>query len=275
MREIVNQIKHEIGKKNVKICFVAMMLYVALNFFINIKTYYGADMVELYRSSKLTSISGYAPYIHYFMQFLPIIVSIPVGFAFTDDKDNNTLVMIRSRMSWKRYTVSKLIATFVAGMLVFMVPLVFEQLLYLITFPTAYEDPSNWGVLTPDYIQSIDTYLFSGVYKSSPNLYPFFYILIWSFTVTLLSMLTMAVSMIGYKLKVVLLLPVYVLMNLSVLIDSYKILDHLIGYNHYLTMYNWISEDSNPVIIIVDLILVVAICLISTICMRRDLINAK
>jgi hypothetical protein len=248
---------------------ISLML---VNYFNNVFTYRGTDVINMYHPMKLLTLSSYSEYSYYIMQYFPLLVVIPAGFSYFADKHLNQFIFIQSRVGARNYFLGKLIVVFLVTFFVFTVPFLIEILLNILAFPTtAVGDPSNRS--TYELIDLFNMYLFSSLYKFSPYLYALFFTLVFGFFSSVLAIFTVAVSTFPIKFKVLLFLPVYVLLYLLGMVKQlFPAVTFETTYFFYLGFYHPLRDSTSSLLVFFSftMILLVLSVLIISIKMKKD-----
>ncbi|WP_157065218.1 hypothetical protein [Amphibacillus sediminis] len=261
-------------KKVATVIFFLLMTLVLVNYFSNVWTYQGTDVVDMYHPMKLLTLSNWSKYSFYLMQYFPLLVVVPAGFALFTDKQLNQYIFIQSRLGARYYLLGKMIVVFSVTFFVFSVPFLIEILLNLIAFPvSAVGDPSNIGIYDVSYISGVHMQLFSGLYIQSPYLYAVVFTLFFGVFSGVLALFTVAVSTFPIKFKVLLFLPVYLLLYLVSL--SKQLIPTIpvdTNYFLYLPLFNLFYNPTGSLMAWVTF--TVSLCLLSILIivvkMRRD-----
>src|SRR5690625_3757716 len=150
-------------KRIALIIFFLLFGLMLVNYFTNVFTYSGTDIVDMYHPMKILTLSSHSKYSFYLMQYYPLLVVIPAGFTLFADKQVNQYIFIQSRVGARNYYLGKFIVVFLVTFIVFTVPFLIEILLNVIAFPiTATGDPSNLSIY--QRIEEIRMYLLSDLY---------------------------------------------------------------------------------------------------------------
>lgn len=94
-------------RKIAVIMFFLLFCLVLMNYFNNVMTYRGTDIVDMYHPMKLLTLSNYSKYYFYFLQYYPFLVVIPAGFSLFADKRLNQYIFIKSRVGVRNYYIGK------------------------------------------------------------------------------------------------------------------------------------------------------------------------
>lgn len=261
-------------RKIATITFFILLTLMLVNYFYNVFTYQGTDIIDMYHPMKLLTLSNYSEYGFYLLQYYPLIVIIPAAFSFFADKQSQELIFIQSRVGAHHYYWGKILGVFLVTFFVFTVPFLVEIGLNSLAFPiTAMGDPSN--INTYELISAVNMYLFSNLYVYSPYLYAVFFTLVFGIFSGILAVFTVAISTFSIKFKVLLFLPVYALLYL---LGAIKQLIPAItvetNYFFYLAFYYPIRNSTESVITLFSFMIVVLVIsiLIVSIKLRKDVL---
>lgn len=226
----VSQVKDLLRRREAVGVFLVMLIFVLYNFINNVWTFQGTDVVAMYQPMKLLALSYNRVNLNssitlQFVQIYPILVVCPAGFCLAREYQSGENVYLSSRLGNSRYKWSKMLAAFIVTAIVFVVPFFIEMLLNCISFPlNATGDLLNQGCYESEYLESIHSYLMSGLYIKNAYLYTAVGILILGLFSGLLGAFTVAVSsVIQVKYSVFLFLPVFLLLELPGMILREKI----------------------------------------------------
>lgn len=206
-----------------------LLLTLALNNFVeNVLEYQGTDVVLMYHPMKLLSLShnktNYkADTMMLLVQLVPLLICIPAALSLAQEQHSGTSVLLASRLGGRTYLFSKVTAVFVVTTLVFSLPFLLEIVLNCISFPLkATGDLANWTIYDDEYIQTTKHFLLYPIYRLSPYLYAVVETLRFGATMGLLAAATLTLSaLIRVKFRVLLLLPPFLLLQLSTYLSQY------------------------------------------------------
>lgn len=116
-----------------------MSIYCALTYFNLIIENMGMDISNITRSSEWFACFEYAPYADKFLYLFPIIVSMPFVLHYFDEKEKKADIYSLYRTEKRVYYVGKLVACFLGGFLVMVIPLFWNILLNYFTIHNTYE----------------------------------------------------------------------------------------------------------------------------------------
>lgn len=268
-RLIIVQCRRLLNKRSVRLVMGILFFLIMMHYFRNVNTLKGEDIVFLMNPLQLRYMASDGNYfLMTFRQFFPLLAVIPVGFAFSEDRETDIVVMLRSRVGGMRYAISLWIAALFVGFLTFALPLAIEYLMYIITFPLE----ANGTVLGCELFHQADyqNYLFGNIYLWNEWIYGLFQIGLFAVTGTVISTFTMACATLLRGLKIILFLPIYILVNgLYILGESL----HLTVEHYYYFYLCWYSPASEAVYVVFLLVLFAASGALMVRMGRRDWIE--
>lgn len=210
-------------QKGTVFVFYFLLIMVLLNFVTNVLAFQGRDVIRMYQPMKLLLLSynrvNYnADSTLLFIQLYPLMAVYPAGFSLARERQSGQDVLMVARLGHFTYKLSKLLAAFLATVVVFSVPLLMEIMLNCLSFPLeAAGDLTNWDAYNPDYVQGVHNYPMSGFYLYAPYLYAVAGTLFFGIVSGLLGAFTVAFSsVVQVKYRVFLFLPVFLLLNATV-----------------------------------------------------------
>ena len=233
-------------RKSTIIMYFFMLFLVLYNFFKNIITYYGFDIMRLFHPMKVGIMSDYNAIGFYFTEFYPLLVIIPAAFSFLIDRNSKEFVFIQSRVGKRNYYWGKLISVFLITFLVFTIPLFIEFILNCVAFPlSATGDPTAASLYDLGYIDSVRRYFFSSLYIFSPYLYNLFFIIVFGTFSGILATFVTAISTFKFmKFRIMIFIPVYMLLYIFTVIGTtFKGISFSTNYFNYLRMYNGVNKS--------------------------------
>lgn len=212
----VSQVKLLMRKRAAWISFTVILLFVLINYMIHVFEFQGYDVLDMYHPVRLLLLaedSGSTGF--YFMQLYPILVVLPAGFAFADDKASAEMVFLIAKVGKVRYYFGKLLAVFFCTFLIFLVPMLLEYGLVLLSFPqNAVGDFSGAGMYDKTYMENVFRYPQCELFISYPFRYPLFFLPFFSALSGILAMFVSVLAWGPIRFKVILLLPLYLISNL-------------------------------------------------------------
>lgn len=222
LKATMAQTAYILKKKEAVCVFYILFAMVIFNFIGNVLYFQGRDVVAMYQPMKLlllsfNRVSFNATNTLLLIQVYPLLVVCPAGFSLAKEYQLGIRVYLASRLGNFTYQASKYLAVFLATMIIFTLPFLLEIVLNCLSFPLAAAgDLTNKAVYDVKYINSVNHYLMKGIYLYSPYLYAVIATLLFGFVSGLLGVFTAAVSsLIKVKYNVVLFLPVFAALNLS------------------------------------------------------------
>lgn len=227
LRATLHQTKFLLKTKEATLTFVVLLILVLSNFIGNVVEFQGMDVKAMYHPMKLLTLSYNkslydANTIILFVQLYPILVVFPAGFSYIKERQTREELYLTSRMGKSFYYISKLVAAFFCTMVVFVVPFLLEIVLNCISFPLqAKGDFTGLDIYNTAYAAMVESYLMSKLYLLSPVWYSVVGILIAGVVSGMLGMFVVAFSYVfRVKYRVMLLLPVYLLLNGITYVDN-------------------------------------------------------
>ncbi len=162
-------------------------------------------------------------------------------------------------------------AAFCATTLVFLIPLFIEYILNCIAFPlSAGADLSNFGYYDEELTAWVQNYFMEGIYLFSPYLYAFCGILLIGICAGFLGAFTVAFSaVVPVKFSVFLLLPVYVLLTFTNVIQVWCN-EISTAWYHYLFLFDE-TEKSVLIFGVVVVLVVFTTAGLTMVGTRKDL----
>lgn len=238
-KSIRNNCKNMSESWSVLVVFAVMCYAVLNNFVNNVNQYQGRDVIAMYHPMRLLTLTQDTTTGILIMQLLPLLVVLPCGFVYMKDRDAGVEVFEISRSGAKIYYVSKLIAVFLVTMSVFIIPLLLEVALNVISFPLeATGDLSNMTIYSQYLIDQIKNYLFFEIYLVSPYLYAVVSILMFGIWTGILATFVVAISFLPFvKARLILFLPLYIISSCLELLQRGGLTEVETYYGYYFFMY--------------------------------------
>lgn len=244
-RAVMAQTKFQLKRGGAVFAFYALLALVLMNFLGNVIAWQGSDVIHMIQPMKLLLLSYNMDYFRadlllVLIQWYPLLVSVPAGLSLARERQTGEDVLMAARLGNLHYRLSKLLSAFFTAMIVFSVPLLIEIALNCLAFPLdAQGDLSNLGIYDPQYTNMVRNYLFSDLFLRSPYLYAIVGTLLFGMISGLLSMLTAAVSsVVKVKFRVLLLLPVFLFLNISVYLSGLVENGSSIKWYDYILLFN-------------------------------------
>lgn len=271
MSSVLYQIRLMSRKRTVKAIFWLLTAAVMLHYVVQVRLFWGKDIANLYEPMKLRLMANSTDAITFrLMQFYPLLVVIPAGFSYVEDRENYTDVYIRGRIGNRQYIYSKMIAAFVVSFLVFTIPFLLELLLYIIAFPlTATGDPSNISDYQAVMQEIIGKYLFSEIYVKSSLLYGVTTVFLWGILAGVLGGFTACISMLGIRFRALLFLPVYVLLYFVSTLENIFCTPYTTNYLWYIQFYDFYVKTEWGLVLFILIIIIISV-MITLFMGRRD-----
>lgn len=204
---------------------ILMFVLVLINFFSNVFKYQGTDIQAMINPMRLLFLSSESmepgTLSFYFLQLFPLLVILPVGFSYADDKNSREEIYLVSRIGKKKYFFGKTIAAFIINFCVFSIPLLLELCLNCAAFPLdANGNFANSATYDLSYVMATENYMFFDFFKISPILYAIITYVMFGIVAGILGIFTLAFSMLFCRFKIGLLFPVYILLYGIGMVDS-------------------------------------------------------
>lgn len=225
LRTTLTQTSFLLRKKGALAAFYILLLMVLANFIGNVLAFQGLDVIQMYHPMKILLLSynrvNYSADMTILLtQLFPILVACPAGFSLAREYQLGMDVMAVSRLGQRRFRMSRLLAAFLVTFIVFTVPFLLEILLNCLSFPlNATGDLTNWGYYDSAYRTAVDHYFMRRLFVRAPYLYAVVGTLLFGAAAGILGAFTMAVSsVIKVRYNVFLFLPVFFLLNLSMIL---------------------------------------------------------
>lgn len=278
LRATLHQTKFLLKSKEAMLTFVVLLVIVLSNFIGNVLEFQGMDVTAMYHPMKLLALSYNkslydANTIILFVQLYPILVAFPAGFSYIKECQTREELYLTSRMGKDIYYISKLVAAFLCTIVVFVVPFLLEIVLNCISFPLqAKGDFTGLDIYNTGYADMVECYLMSELYLWSPIMYSVVGILIAGVVSGMLGTFVVAFSyVVRVKYRVMLLLPVYLLLNGITYVDNMiSVRAFTINWQRYLLLFD--DADKNGFYILGFVLFLFAFNLISVFVRRKGAI---
>lgn len=235
-------IAREVGwltrRKGFRVTFWGMLFWVLLNFGQTLLKYWGTDVSVLPEPMEFRLASEnnflWRPLL---MNLYPFLVVLPAGFAFLNDEANGTTVYLKARLGRGKYYLMRSLSVFCATFLAFFLPFFIEIFLLVVAFPGG--KLGHVSNLSP-YLEGakFDRMLFPGVFYLSDVAYAILGAGIFSLTAALLASFAAAISTWGMRLKILLFLPAYLLLQGLFYLSQAFVIPFTTAYYFYLTYYD-------------------------------------
>lgn len=243
-----------------------LLLALMLNNFVeNVLEHQGTEVVLMYHPMKLLSLSydktNYkADTMMLLVQLVPLLICIPAALSLAKEQHTGASVLMASRLGSRTYLFSKVTAVFVVTTLVFSLPFLLEIVLNCVSFPlNATGDLANWTIYDDEYIQTTQHFLLYPLYRLSPYLYAVVETLRFGVTMGLLAAATLTLSaLVRVKFRVVLLLPVFLLLQLSAYLSQF----FDVYWANYVTLFH--GEPRNDLVFTVVILFLLVFVILGT-----------
>ena len=266
------QIKLLLCQWGTLLAFGLLLALMLNNFVENVLEHQGTEVVLMYHPMKLLSLSydktNYkADTMIMLVQLVPLLICIPAALSLAKEQHTGESVLMVSRLGTRTYLFSKVTAVFVVTTLVFSLPFLLEIVLNCISFPLkATGDLANWSIYEEEYIETTKNFLLYPIYRVSPYLYAVVETLRFGATMGLLAAATTTFSaLVRVKFRVVLLLPAFLLLQLSAYLSQF----FDVYWANYVTLFH--GEARNDLLFgVVTLTLLVFVILGTLLASEKD-----
>lgn len=233
-------------QKETLITFFVLFVLVSINFVGNVLSFRGYDVMSMFHPMKLLSLSynrifWNADITLLIVQLYPLLVVLPAGFSLAREHQTGESIFLVSRVGGCKYTSTKLLAALCSTTIVFSTPFLIEILLNCISFPlAAMGDLSNLSIYDTQYILGVNNYLFSNLFLKSAYLYAIVLTILFGFVSGVLSMFTVAISMlVRVKYRAFLCFPVLLLLYGTLFLPLvFKSREKVTAWYHYIMLFN-------------------------------------
>lgn len=264
------QIKLLLSQWGALLAFLLLLALALNNFVENVLEFQGTDALLMYHPAKMLSLSHNRSYymadtIMMLVQLVPLLICIPAALSLSKEQHTGESVAMVARLGARTYLFSKITAVFVVTTLVFSVPFLIELALNCISFPLkGAGDFGNGNLYGSEYIEATKNYLFYPIYRISPYLYTVVGILHFGMVMGLLAAATTTLSaLVRVKFRVVLLLPAFLLLELSAYLSQF----FDVYWAHYVTLFH--GEPRNDLVFWVVVLALLAFVIVGTLCASR------
>ena len=237
------QIKLLLFQWGALLAFGLLLALMLNNFVENVLEHQGTEVVLMYHPMKLLSLSydktNYkADTMMLLVQLVPLLICIPAALSLAKEQHTGASVLMASRLGSRTYLFSKVTAVFVVTTLVFSLPFLLEIVLNCVSFPLkATGDLANWTIYDDEYIQTTQHFLLYPLYRLSPYLYAVVETIRFGATMGLLAAATLTLSaLVRVKFRVLLLLPPFLLLQLSAYLSQSQYFD--VYWANYVTLFH-------------------------------------
>lgn len=190
----------------------------------------GVDLSQVEDANQYVCFSPLLGVWNIFMMIYPFIVVMPFATSYISDYKNRILVLYASRVSRKKYYISKLIAAGIGSALVVAIPFLINLLLCNLFFP---HNLNTWRGSYPlksycdallgarvDYIPLNEQLPFLKLFLASPALYNLLYLIMFAFLTGLFGILAMACSFVIRRTKILVYILIYALVQIMQNVDG-------------------------------------------------------
>lgn len=277
LKAFKNQFLFALRQRGAAISFCVLLALALWSFTGNVLEFQGTDVIEMYHPACLLTLSAGRAYYNgnyaiLLVQIYPVLVVCPAGFLLVSEKHRKEDALLVSRIGAVPYYITTALSAFFVTMFVFTVPFFIELVLNCISFPT-----DATGIFANDgnkyseiYKETIQNYLFPDLHSWNCYVYAIVCILLFGVFSGVLGMFTVALSAIwNVSYKVLLFLPVFVLLNISVYLSAYVSLPVSTRWYDYVFLFN--DRAKQPWLLVAFLLV---LCAVSAVCVwyqsRRD-----
>lgn len=268
---IKSYLKILFSRKITKIIYIVFLTMVTVHFMCTVTQYHGYDCSSLPRPYFLTVLTSLNTIGFLFLQYYPVIVVLPTAFEFISDCKSREIIYLQSRCGKKNYIIMRTWSVFIGTVIIYTFPLLLELGALYIAFPLyAKGNLFNVSSFDSSYVQNIDLYLFSNIYKYNGILYTVCMIVIFGILSGMLACFAQNLSMIfKYKFRIFVFLPVYVLFILIRLFGDKLKIPFSTDYFNYINIFS-LSYKSEKAFIVFMLVLCVLNGLILCFVVKKD-----
>lgn len=228
LKSVKTQCKIMIHQKGFQFSFLLILIYCMISYIYIVHSNILGNNTNpsaqtLYFMSANESYAGNinAPFWKIFAMVFPLIVAFPFSFSYIIDKKTGVNTSILLRVNKIQYYWGKLITSFIGGFAIIFIPFFINMILCLITFPHNHNTYlgiyyfDSYSDLILGTVDSVDTVAkglaFYKVFLFSPLLYNILYLFILSAFSGVLAMFTDCISYFVKNIKILVMLPPYLL----------------------------------------------------------------
>ena len=266
------QIKLLLFQWGALLAFGLLLALMLNNFVENVLEHQGTEVVLMYHPMKLLSLShdktNYkADTMMLLVQLVPLLICIPAALSLAKEQHTGASVLMASRLGSRTYLFSKVTAVFVVTTLVFSLPFLLEIVLNCFSFPLkATGDLANWTIYDDEYIQTTQHFLLYPLYRLSPYLYAVVETIRFGATMGLLAAATLTLSaLVRVKFRVLLLLPPFLLLQLSAYLSQSQYFD--VYWANYVTLFH--GEARDDLVLFIAVAVLLAFVILGTLCASK------
>ena len=266
------QIKLLLFQWGALLAFGLLLALMLNNFVENVLEHQGTEVVLMYHPMKLLSLSydktNYkADTMMLLVQLVPLLICIPAALSLAKEQHTGASVLMASRLGSRTYLFSKVTAVFVVTTLVFSLPFLLEIVLNCVSFPLkATGDLANWTIYDDEYIQTTQHFLLYPLYRLSPYLYAVVETIRFGATMGLLAAATLTLSaLVRVKFRVLLLLPPFLLLQLSAYLSQSQYFD--VYWANYVTLFH--GEARDDLVLFIAVAALLAFVILGTLCASK------
>lgn len=214
IRMLKLELKNCLGRMEFKFVFAILMSFSIGSFLIACQKNYGHGMSFIRSAYDMSMMQGTSTHVVWSIEsmLIPLFASIIYSDSYYSDHRSGVYKNILTRTDTKTYFWAKAIVIIVVTFTVFFIPLLLNQLLSLLTFPTQGFD-NNFGF--PPYDIGIQNYnsgfMFDLLRIQSPLLYNLLYIFLISLVASLFAMFAYGAYFVSNKGKFATIVGVFLL----------------------------------------------------------------
>lgn len=273
IKSIKNQSKLLLNKPTVVCVFLFLCAVVLFNYIRNVTMYQGSDVIEMYHPMHILTMNDYEYDGFIILQLLPLLIVLPCGFSYFEDKVSGMEIFQVARYG-RKYYWAKIVAVFGVSMFVFTVPFLLEMVMNMLSFPLeAKSDMSGFSFYDEPIINIVKEYLFYELYLYDVYLYTFICILLFGIWMGVLASFVVAISYFPFvKFRLILFLPLYILIELLDFLCSSGVIKENTYYCDYFYLFHSSSKSEKGYFLLLGGIFLVTIAITLWKC-RRDCRN--
>lgn len=265
---VVRQIRFLLKQKEAILTIILLFWIIIINYLSNVFAFRGIDVSQMYHPMKLLTISYNR--INYnanstllIVMLYPFLVSLPAGFSYIKEHQTKEEIFFITRLGREKYIISKLFAVFFVTTIVFLIPFLTEIFMNCLSFPlNAQCDLSNLSVYSTEYSEMVHNYFGYPIFLYSPVLYAVSGTVFFSILSGIIAMFTVSISfVISVRYRVALLLPAFILLNLTIYLD--KLIEEdtaRISWYEYMMLFSNTKKNTAYAVIAIMICLICIVC---------------
>lgn len=227
-KELKFQLKSAFYSKNFILILSISILFGIICFLIKCVEYYGADIINVPSAYQqfFANVRSNDSFVAIFSIASPFLIASAFSDSYITDCNNLFVPLCLIREGKNKYYFSKLVAVFICGAFVMVIPQLINMLLCMITFPLESTYMYTWDLWQADiYTVDIvsDWFLFKNLYILSPYLYFFVFMLICGILSGIIAVISFEISFF-IRNRIFVTSFMFIFINLSsIFFDSYRI----------------------------------------------------